>query len=292
MFEEQFEFEPNSIPILVVDLRVSLFSLLYLVKRNEHLWSFDDLFHFWQARLHLPIPAHPKQRYQLVVVDDFKYVDGTYWRTRFIKKLDGDYPLYKGNRKPEERPEMYYLLHEAAVKYIKENNIPYFSRKGYEADDWAGAICKAQMGNEADKRTTILYTVDSDWGQLVSDEHKIMFYYCNSPVWKHRLRNEEIIKEWFLEKQKIDLENVRQIVEYKHLEGDTADNLAPGSPPGVIDLLYPSLELKKKDFKAINKVLKTPIANSNPKFAIKSMFYMNDKLYDDQLQKDPSILLG
>ncbi|MDJ0827718.1 MAG: hypothetical protein QNJ16_19695 [Rhodobacter sp.] len=280
MFEELYEFAKDEIPILVVDLRVSLFSLLYRAKRYEINWSMEDLMHFWQQKLHYPLINFPKQEFQLVIVDDTKYSDGTYWRTRYLKNLPKDFPIYKGNRKPEERPELYYKLHEAGVKYAKTNKIHYLAKRGFEADDFAGAICQEVLKNEGIGRPVILYTVDSDWGQLVSDKYRILFYYSNLPVWKHKLRDEKIIRQWFLERQSTELHSVRDIVQAKVDFGDKSDNLEVGSPAGVIDLLNPTINLPKKYHLEIQKILTTPCRNSLPRKYVMSTIHLNKKIYD------------
>lgn len=271
----------DELPVLVVDLRVSLFALLFKAQKDEELWDTEDLIHFWKTKLHLPLTDYPKQRYHLVIVDDFKYNDGTYWRTRHLDDLDEGYPKYKGNRKPEDRPKLYYDLHEAAVKYIKENDIPYFNKKGYEADDFAGLLCKLKSMCKANKRPTILFTVDSDWGQLVNDESQTIFYYSNRPCWKNPLRTESDIMAWFSERQAISLDSVRDIVDVKSEKGDTADNLIPGSPKGVIDLLEPSRKLPKHFHKKIIKELENPKCHTHPKHAVQSQLHINRKIIDN-----------
>lgn len=273
----------DKVPLLVCDLRVSLFAILYRLLPYDYEWSKEDLYHFWQEKLHKPIWSHGKQRYQLIVVDDFKYVNGEYWRHRYLKKYFKKGPKYKGTRNVKERPQLYYDLHRAGVEYCKIANIPYFSHKGFEADDFAGAIYNIVQGRN--ERPIIFYTVDSDWGQLVSDDDNILFYYSNSRAWKSRFRDENWIKQWFAERQKIELESVKQIVSYKHEYGDTADNLIPGSPPEVIDLIKPGRTLPKYVLKNLEKVIMSKFYNSHPANSLKSSNHIT-KLLSEIKEKD------
>lgn len=269
-------FDSEIIPFLVIDLRVSLFSLLFRALNYENDWNLTDLMHFWQQKIHLPILEYPDQRYNVIFVDDCKYSDGTYWRTRYLKKL-GDFPKYKGNRKPEDRPKLYYDLHKAALAYISNQNIPYLSKKGFEADDFAGLICNCLISDKKISKPLILYTVDSDWGQLVDDNEQILFYYCNTPAWKERLRDESTIIQWFDERQGINLENVKEIVDVKHQFGDKSDNLDPGSPKEVIDLLNPGRKLPKIVYNRVASILKNSRYITNPRKSIESQIFLNNR---------------
>ena len=286
-FELEYEIPSTEIPILVVDLRVSLFALLYKAQRHPSLWDYEDLLDMWAAKFNFPIYPWLGQRYQVIVVDDTKYKDGTYWRSRFLKKLPDDYPPYKGNRKPEDRPQIYYDLHRAGVEYARSQGYTYLAKLGFEADDFAGAIAKSRIngGKENSSRDIILFTVDSDWGQLVSDQHRILFYYSNLPCWSSALRNEAWIIDWFAEKQNIELTDVREIVSYKAEEGDSSDNLRAGSPQGVIDLINPARELPKKAFKEIEKALCNPRINTNPALAVRANLRLQKKIYNAELQE-------
>ena len=256
-FEDDFNFEENEIPILVTDLRVSVFSLLYWANTYKELWTDEDLELFWQVKLHYPLEGFLKQRFQLVFVDDLKYKSTkNYWRNDYLQKAEGDFPIYKGNRKPQDRPEMYYRLHEAAARFAEKHNIPHLKSRGFEADDFAGYISKFTKEMGGIGRKVILFTVDSDWGQLVDDYSDIIFYYSNMPAWKSRLRNEDVMKQWLAERQNMFLNEMSEIVNYKVEKGDKSDNLVPGSPQEVIDLLHPGKEIPKKYKNTIEKILK------------------------------------
>lgn len=262
----------NEIPLLVCDLRVMLFGILYRLLNYEREWTNKELYHFWQEKLHLPIWSHEQQRYQLLMIDDFKYNNGEYWRHRYLKRNFTQGLKYKGSRNYKARPPLYYQLLEAGREYCKIANIPYFSYKGFEADDFAGAIYNIVKGRST--RPIIFYTVDSDWGQLVSDDDRILFYYCNSRAWKSRFRDEAWMKQWILEKQSIPLQDVKDIVDYKHEHGDKADNLIPGSPKEVIDLINPARSLPKKILQPLEQVIFTEEFNSHPANSLKSSLHI------------------
>lgn len=280
LFEKEFEFRKDRPPILVIDLRVSLWRILYGVAKFEELWSFEDLKLFWQHKVHYPVEAFPKQKFQIVFVDDIKFKSGNYWRENFLKAHDIDFPKYKGNRKLNERPQLFFDLHQAAVEFAAEEGFPYFSKRGYEADDFAGAIYNIVKKHNGIGREVVFYTVDSDWGQLVNDELGILFYYCAFPCWKHKLRNEAAIIQWFDEKQDVKLSEVREIVDCKVEYGDKSDNLIPGSPREVIDLANPGRTLPKSTLKELEKVLLSDGKTNNPVKAMKTKLYLDRKLYD------------
>lgn len=280
-FEDKFRIPEEEIPILVLDLRVSLFSLLFKANYYPELFSdLDVLKLFWQEKIHCPIKEFPGQRYQVIIVDDFKYSAGNYWRDTYLQSISKDFPKYKGNRDYKARPELYYDLLKAGHEYIEENNLPLLRKRGFEADDFAGALATSIAKIKPD-RHTFLYTVDSDWGQLINDDLKILFYYCNSPAWKHKLRNEQIILEWFKERQNITLSEVREIVDYKLVEGDKSDNLIPGSPREVIDLLNPGRLLPKKWITEIDRLISNPQINSNPRKSFEARMKINKLLMDN-----------
>lgn len=278
LFEKTYIIDENKLPILIFDLRVTLWHLVYKLKHLEEFWTFDDYKKFWEQKFNLPTDVFPKQKYQLIVVDDTKYKAGNYWRDTYLQRLNKEFPKYKGNRDPN-RPDLYTKLHKAALEYIEENNIPYFAHKGFEADDFAGAFCYEILSRNGVNRPVFLYTVDSDWGQLVNDDVEILFYYSGRPCWKHKLRSEDQILEWFEEKQNIKLGEVRKIVDFKVEHGDSSDNLIPGSPRGVIDLLDPAKKLPKKILKRVSDALDNPGFITNPLKAIKSRILTNKKEY-------------
>ncbi|MBC8499797.1 MAG: DNA polymerase I, partial [Candidatus Atribacteria bacterium] len=80
-----------------------------------------------------------------------------------------EFKEYKAHRKkmPDELISQISIIKEI----IKNYNIPFFSKEGYEADDIIGTLAK-----EAEKRScnTIIVTGDKDAFQLISPHTKIM----------------------------------------------------------------------------------------------------------------------
>ncbi len=260
-------------PLVIVDLRVSVFSILGSIKPNREYLEEEDFYLYWITLFNNPLFDLNISGIQVAVVDDIKYKGGNYWRDSYLKKKNKDFPTYKGGR--PEKPEDYWKILEAGRSFIKDNNIPYLSHKGFEADDFAGAFTNTVL-QEGYKRDIIFYTIDSDWGQLINDELGIYFYYSSFPCWKgKRLRNEAVIKEWFLDRQNIELENVRDIVKVKSEDGDKSDNLPPGSPPEVIDLLNPGKKLPKEKLKMIKYIYENPYVNTSKKEAVEAKNFLN-----------------
>ena len=130
------------------------------------------------------------------------------------------FPEYKSNR--HETPEPIII----AVPYIKEiltvMNIQIIEKEGFEADDIIGTIAKQA---EKDGYTTYMVTSDKDFAQLVS---KNVFMYRPA-----RMGNG--IEIWGIEevKEKFEITDPIQVIDYLGMMGDSVDNI-PGLP-GVGD---------------------------------------------------------
>ena len=130
------------------------------------------------------------------------------------------FPEYKSNR--HETPEPIII----AVPYIKEiltvMNIQIIEKEGFEADDIIGTIAKQA---EKDGYTTYMVTSDKDFAQLVS---KNVFIYRPA-----RMGNG--IEIWGIEevKEKFEITDPIQVIDYLGMMGDSVDNI-PGLP-GVGD---------------------------------------------------------
>jgi len=127
---------------------------------------------------------------------------------------------YKANR--QETPEAIKI----AIPYIHEilnaMNIPIIEREGIEADDLIGTLSK-----QAEKKGFQVYMVtpDKDYAQLVSEN---IFMYRPS-----RMGNG--IEIWDVEKvkEKFEVQDPLQVIDYLGMMGDAVDNI-PGLP-GVGD---------------------------------------------------------
>lgn len=169
-----------------------------------------------------------------VVVDDDNMTK-PYWRKE-------EFPDYKENRKP--KPEVINTLASIGLQYANsiKSHVHYVSHPGLEADDIAGALVsiKRLMDklNPEFERDIYLYTVDSDWLQLVGDG----VYWCNTGPWEPRLRSVDEAIEWTKRRLKVEISSPREIVQVKSQQGDKSDNLPPGSDEDLIDLLNPRLK--------------------------------------------------
>lgn len=126
------------------------------------------------------------------------------------------FPEYKANR--EETPEAI----RNGVPYIQEilraMHIPVLFAEGYEADDVIGTLAKKA---EKEGFTTYMVTPDKDFAQLVSD--KIKMY--RPPAFGKG------VEIWGVEevKEKFDIDNPMQVIDYLGMMGDSVDNI-PGLP--------------------------------------------------------------
>lgn len=165
----------------------------------------------------LPLLEENKITHLAIVLDRSR-------QTTFRRELD---PEYKANRKETPAPlrDQFKLLTEMLPKM----NIPVFSHEYYEADDFAGTLCK-KFENDVE---TILHSKDEDYIQLVSDKTKL---------WMVTSKSDDMYKELGLNRKDIGVpygifqyspEYVKhfkgiepiQIIDAKAIEGDKSDNI-------------------------------------------------------------------
>lgn len=122
---------------------------------------------------------------------------------------------YKAKR--EKTPEIIRISIPIIKEIISAYKIPILELSNYEADDVIGTIAKKASKNY----TTYIMSTDKDYGQLV-DEHTFIY----KP--KHGKERFEIlgIKEI---KEKYNLTDPLQIIDFFGLMGDSSDNI-PGCP--------------------------------------------------------------
>ncbi|MFD0700576.1 DNA polymerase I [Myroides pelagicus] len=126
------------------------------------------------------------------------------------------FPAYKANR--DETPEAIKI----AVPYIKEilnaMHIPIIEESGYEADDLIGTLSKQA---EKENFTVYMVTPDKDYAQLVSEN---IFMY--KPA---RMGNG--VEIWGVNevKEKFEIEDPLQVIDFLGMMGDSVDNI-PGLP--------------------------------------------------------------
>ena len=130
------------------------------------------------------------------------------------------FPEYKSNR--QETPEAIKIAVPYIQEILKAMNIPIIEHKGIEADDLIGTLSK-----QAEKEGYQVYMVtpDKDYAQLVSEN---IFMYRPA-----RMGNG--IEIWDVEKvkEKFEIEDPLQVIDYLGMMGDAVDNI-PGLP-GVGD---------------------------------------------------------
>lgn len=204
----------------------------------------------WALMLNRGPNAVDYQPHTAIIVDD-NGAQIPYWR----KQL---FPDYKGNR--SQKPDSFYSVAQQGLLYATNPKSPflYLTKPAYEADDLAGAMVKIKRlcqsylaqgqpslldynlspSNESKvkliaNRDIWLYTVDSDWLQLVGNG--VTWY--NTGPWEPRVRGPQEAIVWAKKRLKVDLQSPEQIVDTKMRQGDKSDNLPPGSPRYLIDLM-------------------------------------------------------
>lgn len=123
---------------------------------------------------------------------------------------------YKANR--DETPEAIKIAVPYIQQLLQAMHIPIIEKAGFEADDLIGTLAK-----QAEKEGFKVYMVtpDKDFAQLVSEN---IFMYRPA-----RMGND--IEIWGIEevKQKFEINNPLQVIDYLGMMGDAVDNI-PGLP--------------------------------------------------------------
>lgn len=237
------------VPLTIVDFRVFVYNILH---HFESISSHRDLKTqkrwlkaVWAIYLNRGITTLPYFPHTCVVVDD----GSPYWRLDYLKERG--FPDYKAGRKP--KPDDWYRVAEAGFDYILNPKSPFHYLKvdKFEADDMAGSIVRL-----APKRTIFLHTIDTDWLGLVHEpkfprdirkltrqpQDEMTVFWNNLVQWTPRLRGKPEAIEYVDRRLKRTIKEPREIWDVKVLDGDKSDNLIPGSPLEVIDLLNPPKE--------------------------------------------------
>ncbi len=130
------------------------------------------------------------------------------------------FPEYKANR--HETPEAIKIAVPYIHKILEAMHIPVIEKEGYEADDLIGTL---SVQAEKSGYKTFMVTPDKDFAQLVTDN--VVMY---KPA---RMGNG--IEIWDVEKvkEKFEVEDPKQVIDYLGMMGDSVDNI-PGLP-GVGD---------------------------------------------------------
>lgn len=136
---------------------------------------------------------------------------------------------YKANR--SEMPEDLQVQIPYIYKITEALGLPFFSEKGYEADDVIGTLAKKGVEHGLD---VVIVSGDKDFGQLISP--KVIMW---DPMRDKTFDEAEVKERWGVPP--------RQMIDYLAITGDSSDNI-PGvrgiGPKGAQKLLseYASLE--------------------------------------------------
>ena len=200
---------------------------------------------FW-LQLHPPGDVVSKfpGKWLVVVADDGSAVHPdypdprkpVYWR--HVEALRTSAPFtYKDGRK--NKSNRWYRTNDLGARICKHSCIPILKERWFEADDVIGYL--ASTAPEHIKKLGI-YTVDSDLLQLVDEEPGTVFWY-NVNRHEPRLRWAQESLEYWQRREKVLLNNVREIVQHKATHGDRSDSIPPNTDAGFIDLLNPMVPL-------------------------------------------------
>ena len=156
------------------------------------------------------------------------------------------YVEYKANRvkAPDELYDQIPLVKKVAESF----NIPIFELAGFEADDLIGTICHQLKAEKHLEK--IIITGDMDTLQLIDDKTKV---YTMS-----RGLSDSVLYDASKVKERYNL-NPDQIIDYKALRGDTADNI-----PGVHGIGEKTASELLVDFKTLDGVYQA-VEKNNPK---------------------------
>lgn len=194
----------------------------------------------WKFLFNRGFTGLPYRESKLIIVDDSQE---DYWKKSYLERL-GHAP-YKFGR--SAKTEEWYEIERMAKEGINKKRIPYLQYPEYEADDIAGAVCRLiKEHHKEEDYIIVLNTVDTDWMGLIDTN----VWWGNLKHFEPRLRTLNNYKDWNgIKKFKTEINHPRDIWLEKSINGDKSDNLLPGSPIEVIDLLNPpsQYDLCKKD---------------------------------------------
>lgn len=230
----------------------------------------------------------PEAPWRTIIVNDSKDSEGVYWR-KYAGQSDPDLnkawekysqeslnTTYKGNR--GKRTEEFWEVERIGRDYAQEY-FPFFSEELFEADDWAGTAARLH----SEDRQMFLSTVDRDWSMLVDNDRGIYFANArrckeNERIQQRLVDNEGVIHHTQL-RLNVSINHPRELAFAKSLMGDMGDNLPPGSPLYLFDLIEPPAQWKLEN-KSPDKVelLKQELYNPNPNTRFDHLAEVREKL--------------
>lgn len=202
--------------------------------------------------------THKRSR-NIVIADKYKDEWGGYWRHFAVEQnkelMDDVWNSFKPKRKLRaykdgrgEKTEFFYFVFETARKYCQQY-LSYYEFEGFEADDIAGVIYRNLPKSES--RIKIFYTVDRDWGQLVKEEEGFYWYTPRIPrpnEWcVEQIMSNEDVRVYAEKRLETIISHPSELVIAKVNAGDLGDNLPPGSPAYLMDLInpHPDFQIEK-----------------------------------------------
>lgn len=237
----ELSIKPNDNPVLVIDFSVMVYHIMdvffgknpdensFLNKEQQKIIPLlvDWIQHMaWLKGRNTPKQVNP------IWVKDGK----PYWRNFFVTD-------YKGNR--GIKPGVWHEIAKEVDQHIKNTLV--FT--GYEADDIAAGL--VQIWKKQNYQGNLyLLTCDTDWLGLVSNERMpFRVKWISTFDYLPRIRGVFEATNWLNKKVKrsrkairekyTDVNQIRQIWDWKSEVGDKSDNLLPGSDLSLIDLLEP-----------------------------------------------------
>lgn len=268
-------YRPDGKEVLILDVKIVVHNMLLNYRPGLEVLR-------W--KIYFNSVAHKIKPQGLIIVDDQRDAEFKYWRHYELEALG--LPEYKGCRKVTteggKRPEGWTRTLKALDKVIEEYNIDYFKAPGIEADDWASLAAKAARYLRTNN-TVVLVSYDADWQQLVNDQFKILIY-NNGPFNKHSaLMDASEVLVAFRAKD-IQLYSPKEIIEYKMRFGDAGDNLYPGAPRSVIDLIdNPCPLFKWQDYASITMAINNPTFKPCPITALQLEQQLNRFLFNQSV---------
>lgn len=192
---------------------------------------------------------------------------------------------YKANRKP--MPDELAVQLTEVKKLLKKQNIRILEKQGFEADDIIGTVAKRT------NNYVVILSGDKDLYQLVDESTNVMYTKRGVSDLEH------INLKYLAEKESF---SPKQVIEYKALAGDTADNIPGGKGIGdktarKLLLDYGDVENIFKNIDNIEGALKNKLIDSKGQIELSKVlatintnvdieFDINDFKFDCILTKD------
>lgn len=233
-------------PLLAVDWMSVVHSVSQITASTPDLERYEHVRHLMTFLLNNGPLISFNNNYRVILLKDSK----PYWRTNVFEE-------YKGNRTKDHGPEFGQIV-ELANNIGQAFGFQSFEFPGYEADDWAGELYRMRKENEID-RDIVLWTVDSDWMQLVSDEMRIIW--ANVGPWRPLLRGTVETCQWALRRMNIGITDPKEIASVKFMYGDSVDNLPATAAFELYDLVEPCPEKYRAPY---SNELKLEMLNLKP----------------------------